>query len=220
VSEYIGSSGESITDRNGEVIGILEQFIEKHPDFSFDGAKGDISLTGFECIFGYVINRDQAEDRASNFERYGLGSYSISDTGIAASKASAAEVIEALKKNGWTFSSSTYGNISVGEVTLDDLIEDNKKWKDQVGSLVGETRVILFPNGSVVSSKDSKGEYLISQGYLIHCGIGPSAYFNQGEKHLFMDRVALNGFALRKNDLSRFFDVTEVYDPKRSKKRG
>ncbi len=220
VSEYKGPSGETIIDRNGEVIGILEQFIEKYPDFSFDGAKGNISLTGFECIFGFVINRDQAEDRAENYIRYGLGNFSISDSLISESVNSAIKVIDALKNNGWTFSTSTYGNISVGEVTLDALTEDNKKWKDQIGALVGKTRVMLFPNGSVVSSKDPRGQYLISQGYIIQCGIGPSAYFNQGEKHLFMDRIALNGTALRKYDLSRFFDTAEVYDKARIRKIG
>ncbi|NCU26462.1 hypothetical protein EOM86_07035 [Candidatus Nomurabacteria bacterium] len=95
---------------------------------------------------------------------------------------------------------------------------DNYKWQAQVGELIGESKVILFPNGSVVSSKDARGAYLISEGFLIHCGIGPVAYFNRGEHHLFMDRTIINGSTMRNNDLSRFIDVESVYSQARSKK--
>ena len=207
-----------MSERNGEAVGILEQFAEQHPDFSFDGAKGTISLTGFECVFGYVTERDQADDRAKNYSEFGLGDFSISDAEIVDNKENALSVIDKLRSNGWTFASSTYGNISVGEISYDDLVRDTGKWMEQVGDLVGDCKVLLFPNGSVVSSKDPRGQFLIEQGFQIHCGIGPAAYFNQGEKHLFMDRIALNGIALRNVDLSRFFDVKKVYDPARSKK--
>ncbi|MDD4326885.1 MAG: hypothetical protein PHU83_01490 [Eubacteriales bacterium] len=218
VSEYYDAHGRTKSDRDGEVIGILEQFIEKHPDFSFDGAKGNISLTGFECIFGYVTDRDQVDDRNKGMTDHGFGSFSISDDQIEINRKATADIISRLKETGWTFSSSTYGNISVGESALEIVKSDNYKWQAQVGELIGECKVILFPNGSVVSSKDARGAYLISEGFLIHCGIGPVAYFNHGEHHLFMDRTIINGSTMRNNDLSRFIDVESVYSPARSKK--
>ncbi len=217
VSEYAGADGRTVTDRNGEAIGILEQFVEKHPDFSFDGARGNISLTGFECIFGYVTEEDQVDDRSSQYLALGLGNFSITGAQIDENRKAALGVIEALAAGGWTFSSSTYGNITVSDATLVQVQADTEKWKAQVGKLVGAARVLLFPNGGVVGSKDPRGAFLIGEGFVIQCGIGPTAYFNAGTQDLFMDRIALNGYALRHYDLSRFFDVRKVYDPSRTK---
>ena len=216
VSTYVDGNGSKITDRNGEAIGILEQFIEEHPDFSFDGSKGNISLTGFECIFGYVTNEDQVDDRTKSYTENGMPAFSITSREIEDNKEKVIKIITTLKNKGWTFSSSTYGNILVGETSLDLLQRDTQKWLDQVGSLIGDVKVLLFPSGSIVSSKDERGAYLIGKGFIIHAGIGPWAYFNYSGLHLYMDRIALNGLALRFQDLSRFFDVQTVYDPKRT----
>jgi hypothetical protein len=218
VSEYVGENGVLRTDRNGEAIGILEQFLEIHPDFSFDGAKGTISLTGFECIFGYVTDQDQVDDRTAQFQAYGLGNPTITSEEIRQNRIDAQAVIDRLIATGWTFSSSTYGNITISDATIDQVKADTLKWKAQVASQTGAAKVLLFPNGGIVNSKDPRGAFLIGEGFLIHCGIGPTAYFNIGEKNLFMDRIALNGFALRNADLSRFMDVRNVYDKSRTKK--
>ena len=214
-STYRNAKGEEITDRNGEAIGILEQFIAEHPDFSFDGSKGDISLTGFECIFGYVTNEDQVDDRTKAYADNGLQPFSITPQEIEKNKETVKAIITKLKNNGWTFSSSTYGNILVADATLDQLRNDTEKWFAQVGALTGNVNVFLFPSGSIVSSKDEKGAYLISKGFIIQAGIGPWAYFNFSGKNLYMDRISLNGLALRFQNLSRFFDVKTVYDSSR-----
>lgn len=218
VSDYYGANGGVISDRNGEAIGILEQFIEKNPEFSFDGSKGNISLTGFECIFGYITDKDQVDDRSSQFTALGLGNITVTDEQIGVNRKTVKDIITKMAAKGWTFSSSTYGNIMVSEVTLAALKADTAKWEEQVGKLIGNTKVLLFPNGGIVSSKDPKGSYLIDEGFTIQCGIGPTAYFNVGERNLFMDRIALNGYALRNYNLSRFFDVKYVYDGLRTKK--
>lgn len=36
-----------------DVLTILEDFIEAHPDFSYRGARGTIAVTGYNGIFGY-----------------------------------------------------------------------------------------------------------------------------------------------------------------------
>lgn len=215
VSTYKKAGGQQVTDRNGEAIGILEQFVEAHPDFSFDGAKGNISLTGFECIFGYVTDQDQVEDRAKAFRDNHLQAFTITSDEIETNKRKVLAIIKRLKGNGWSFSSSTYGSIQVGEASMEQLVNDTTKWILQVESLTGKVKALLFPNGNFVGSKDPKGAYLISKGFTIHAGIGPTAYFNYSGKNLYMDRIALNGLALRFQNLNRFFDVKTVYDPLR-----
>ncbi|MFQ9739281.1 MAG: hypothetical protein ACLR06_17395 [Christensenellaceae bacterium] len=41
-----------------EFVPIVEEFVAKHPDFSYRGARGTIFLTGFDGILGYRTQRD------------------------------------------------------------------------------------------------------------------------------------------------------------------
>ena len=38
---------------DGDVMGVVDAFVEQHPDFSYRGHKGTIALTGFQGAFGY-----------------------------------------------------------------------------------------------------------------------------------------------------------------------
>lgn len=214
-SSYTNASGDKVIDRNGEIVGILEQFIDKNPDFSFDGAKGTISLTGYECIFGYVVNEDQVDDRTKAFADNNLEPFSISAEEIKSNKEKVIAIIKKLKQTGWTFASSSYGSIIFTNSSLEQIKNDTGKFKSQVESLTGKVKSLFFPNGYFVTSKEEKGLYLINNGYYIQCGIGPYAYFSFSENHLYMDRITVNGITLKFINLSRFFDVSQIYDPAR-----
>ncbi len=65
--QYRNSDGQAMISRDAEAIGILDEFVEMHPDFSFNGVKGVISVCGYESCFGYVVNQDEVDDRNSAF---------------------------------------------------------------------------------------------------------------------------------------------------------
>ncbi len=219
LSTYKNKDGIFITDGNGEAVGILDQFVDENPDFSFDGAKGIISLTGYECIYGYVVNDDQAYNRNLAYAEHLDGSFTITDEEIRKNVLNVNKISEALKRNGWIFASSTYNNYPVANNSLEYLIEDTVKWKQQIEIHTGNSKIFLFPHGSSVFSGDERTRYLIEQGFKIQSGIGPTAYFLYGESYLFMDRVFLNGYTMRTSNISRFFDVDKVYSQRRSKAR-
>ena len=58
-----GMRRKTVVSRTAEAIGILDVFVEKHPDFTYDGAKGIISVSGYESCFGYVVSREQVKER-------------------------------------------------------------------------------------------------------------------------------------------------------------
>jgi len=219
VSTYKNKDGIFVTDRNGEAIGILDQFVDENPDFSFDGAKGIISLTGYECIFGYVVNDYQAHNRNLAYAEHLSRSFTITPEQIQENISGAKKLSEALKRGGWVFASSTYYNYPVANNSLEYLVEDTLKWKQQIEIFTGPSNIYLFPFGSSVFSNDERTRFLIEQGFKIQSGIGPTAYFFYSENYLFMDRVFLNGYTMRTTNLSRFFDVDKVYSQRRSKKR-
>ena len=50
--------GAEVVSRDLDAVPILDKFVEEHPDFSPFGAKGCLSLTGYEGILGYRTQTD------------------------------------------------------------------------------------------------------------------------------------------------------------------
>ena len=50
--------GNEVISRDLDAVTILDKFVEEHPDFSPFGAKGCLSLTGYEGILGYRTQTD------------------------------------------------------------------------------------------------------------------------------------------------------------------
>ena len=215
--EYVSASGQVVVSRPSEAIGILDAFIEEHPDFSYNGVKGVISLTGYQSVFGYITDRDQVDDRNAALVAAGLPEISPSDSDIEANKATVISIMDKLKESGWILASSTYGFINANHCELGTIQSDTEKWLSQVGSLTGPVNMLVYPNGDFIRGSDSRCVYLKEQGFRIFFGVGPSAYNTYGDNYLYFDRCMLNGDTLRNVDFSRLFDVKEVYDANRKK---
>lgn len=214
-AEYPAQNGDMIVDREAEAIGILDVFVEQNPDFSYDGAKGVISLTGYECIFGYTVNEEQAEIRNSALVEHGYSQIDFSQSELASQTGQATSVINRLKETGWLFASSTYGNINLRDSSLDTLRQDTEKWLSQIGSLTGEVELLNYPLGAFLSGSDQKLEYLVGSGFYFLAGQGTTPYRIYQAGYLYADRLPINGFTLRQSgqyQLDRLFDVSKVYD--------
>lgn len=217
--EYVGANGQTVVSRTSEAIGILDAFVEAHPDFSYNGVKAVISLTGYQSIFGYVTDQDQVDDRNSALENAGLSTISPTDKDIENNKATVQAIIEKLKDTGWIMGSSTYGFINANHCQLPTIQNDTQKWLDQVGSLTGEVPILVYPNGDFIRGSDPRCKYLKDLGFRLFFGVGPTPYFTFGDNYLYFDRCMLTGDTLRTVDYSRLFDVSEVYDECRKKSR-
>ena len=69
---------------DGDVMGVVDAFVAEHPDFSWNGHKGTIALTGFQGAFGYPSYDDPA------------------------CQAEIKKVADALRADGWSFASHSY----------------------------------------------------------------------------------------------------------------
>ncbi len=215
--EYVSASGQTVVSRNSEAVGILDAFIEEHPDFSYNGVKGVISLTGYQSVFGYVTDEDQVDDRNSALKTAGLMEISPSKKEIEDNRAMVLAIIEQLKDVGWIMGSSTYGFINANHCEIGTITNDTQKWLDQVGQLTGQVDILVYPNGDFIRGSDPRCKYLKEQGFRLFFGVGPSPYFTYGDNYIYFDRCMLNGDTLRSVDYSRLFDVNEVYDENRKK---
>lgn len=211
--EYRDSDGNTTISRSAEAIGILDAFIEEHPDFSFDGAKGVISICGYESCFGYIISEDEVDDRNDALAAAGRPSMQFSSADIEANRAAVSEIMNVLLDTGWKFASSTYGNINAFEADYDTIVADTEKWLEQIGSLTGPVHMIVYPGGNYIYGTDPRAEYLKDLGFRIFFGIGYNPYYIYGSNYLYYDRLIISDSALRNTDLSRLFDSSLVIDP-------
>ena len=187
-----------------EFIPLLESFINKHPDFSLNGAKATINLTGYDGILGYrtqsknTINREQEINAVK-------------------------PIIKKLKQNGWNFASHSYGHYHMKKISLEQFKNEVDLWKTEVETLIGKTKIYVYPYGEWEVYKNGelseKHKLLQDAGFELFCGVGMKSFFSylptkNKDKVLFMDRKVIDGSTLRKNDenLHAFFDPQKVYD--------
>ena len=198
--------------RDLDAVPILDKFVEEHPDFSPFGAKGCLSLTGYEGILGYRTQTDTqnwTDAQEANRQKE-----------IEAVK----PIIAELKRTGWTFGSHTWGHIRLGgSRSMAEIQTDTQKWFDEVGSLVGETNVLFYPHGERPDGDDwqKTGEvfqYLQSQGFRIFCSVGIESfsYIKKDISAVICDRLHPDGTTLRSKYVDdrygQFYDVREIID--------
>ena len=86
------------------------------------------------------------------------------------------------------------------------------KWMEQIEPLLGDTHMIVYPNGDYIKGTDPRAVFLKNNGFRIFFGIGPRPYYIYGDNYLYYDRTIINGRALRNSDLSRLFNADEVIE--------
>ena len=195
-TEIVTLNGKKEITRDGDTVPILDDFIKSHPDFSIDGTKGVIALTGYEGILGYRTEATTSINYNNEIQ-------------------SAKTVVERLKSTGWKFASHSYSHnksFSTGKTSLEYLQTDTELWEKEVKPLVGDTNIFIGPYGQIFRYKDPRQIYLISKGFKIFYGVGIDLYTHFYRDCLEMDRADIDGFRLTNNPdfLKIFFDTKKL----------
>lgn len=180
-----GEVGAVYTDENGhdligayDVVPVLEQFIEEHPDFSYQGARGVISLSGVNGAFGYLVEEDSDPDWEENAQIV-------------------QQIADKLREDGWRFASTGYSYQYMGDMSYDTLKEDITKWQDSIGSLIGECNILMYPYGSEVSYDTEKAVFLIGQGFRYLVGLWANGdHIEVNDTYLRQTRRMVTGYVL------------------------
>ena len=189
--ERQASDGSTVTGAF-DVVPCVEAFIQEHPDFSNNGARGILGLTGYNGILGYRTDDALATSTDNRYAaKYG-------DDG------------------------TTYG--SDEEAVSADLT----KWNESVGTLVGNTTILLFPSGTdsrgwkAYDESDPVYQILKKQGFLYYGSMDISGTKTQlTEQYLRCSYMNVDGYRMYQDlykDAGRFtgiLDFQEIYDSKR-----
>ena len=180
---------------DGDVMGLVDNFVKAHPDFAWHGRKGTIALTGFQGAFGYPSYDDP--DNASQIKA----------------------VAEALKAEGWSFASHSYTHNS-GQYGFwgagcnpANIYYDINKWVDRVTPCIGPTNLFIAPFGARVTGEAL--QHVLNAGFDIYCTVDSHVVNELYDSYALMSRIEIGGYSMRKyvpllNEL--FFNVDEVFD--------
>ncbi len=197
-------NGKTDVRQDLEFAPILEQFIKKHPDFSIDGAKGVLNLTGYDGILGYRTGHRNNVDRDEEIEQAKI-------------------VINKLKICGWEFACHSYGHYHMNKISLEKFNEEILLWKNEVEPLVGKTNVYVYPYGEWQVFENGeiceKHKALQNAGFSLFCGVGMKTFYSylpnkNSHKVLFMDRKCVDGNTILSNrsELFPFFNPAKIVD--------
>ena len=190
--EYVDETGNASMG-DYDVIPIVDSFIRDHPDFSYNGARGIIGLTGYNGILGYRTSPYLASAESNPYGAFDVGSETM-----------AMEVVlEVLEKEGWEFASNTFWDMSYGSEY--SMVEsDVNLWNEQVGALIGGTDLLIYAKGTDIASwapySDDDPKYALLKG--------------SGFKYFMVNEKETPGFLQVEDDYMRqaIYDINTYED--------
>lgn len=188
-----------------DLVPVLEAFVKEHPDFSYRGARGIIALTGYEGTLGY-----RTDPASSDSETYEMDKETVK------------EVAKVMREHGWEFACHSNGHRNMLEKSYDFVVNDTKNWLTNVGSLVGETDIYIFPYGIDIQTgagayNNDKYKYLKQSGFEYFCGVYKEPWIQVKKDYVRMTRRPLDGQAMLQfpERLQDLFDLSRIIDPAR-----
>lgn len=221
-TEYTTAEGTTQTG-SYDLVPLLNDFLDEHPDFSYQGAKAALALTGYNGVLGYRTDPDLAEtdDKVNSYaEEY--GTFNVEEE-IKKAK----PVVEALKNDGWELASHSYGHTSYGSDFM-KVKEDADKWQQRVANVIGPSDILILPFGTDIGGWDDytqeneKYVYLKEQGFRFFCNVDSNPYWVQiRPEYVRQGRRNLDGYRMYQDlyngaeKLKDLFDVQSVFDSTR-----
>ncbi|HPX92942.1 MAG TPA: hypothetical protein PK646_01510 [Bacillota bacterium] len=207
--------GSEKFDRSFTAIGILEAFIERHPDFSFNGATGVIALVGQNGIFGYPVADVQDLARQRGGADMGVDLPPLPRTDFSANREKVRAIVSALESRNWKIASGTYNRLSLPFVTVEEIRQDITMTEMWVEPYTGKLSALYCPFGDHIEADPDKTKIYTESGYMLQSGYGAWPYWHGGDGYVYVSRTFLSGAGLRQPrtvNLERFLDAGQVMD--------
>lgn len=182
-----------------DLIPILDSFVEEHPDFSLQGAKGIVSVSGSDGVFGYQV----ADTAVTNYED---------------NRTVVTDIAAGLTESGWSIASAGYSHTYLNDMSLESMQSEMDKWQKEVGTLMGTVDILFYPYGGEVAYPSEQLNYLLDSGLIYLCGLwGDTDYTEYGDGYMRQTRRFVDGYTLENTpeNFSGFFNVTEILDEDR-----
>ena len=184
-----------------DFVPILDAFVEEHPDFSFKGAKGIVSVSGSNGVFGYPV----ADTAIADYEENRTTVKTIADT---------------MKENGWSIACAGYSHskMDAASMSLETFQEEIDSWMEEISPLVGKADIMFMPYGAFPEEPSDQLEYLLDEGLVYLCSLwGNQDYREVRDGYLYQTRRFVDGYTLLNapDYFTGFFNVAGILDENR-----
>ena len=209
-AQYTDSEGH---DGAGDYdfIPILDSFIEEHPDFSFRGARGIVSVSGSEGVFGYPITSPAAGSSADAAEGSSTVSSSTQDEKVKA-------IADALREEGWNIASAGWSHSYMNDMSMEQFTAEIEDWIKYVAPLTGPSDILFYPYGAEVEYPGEKLNFLTGKGFHYLCGLwGDTDFRELSDLYMRQTRRFVDGYTLINAPVyfTDFFDASLIRDDDR-----
>ena len=233
--EYTDEAGEMHVG-NYDIVPLLNDFIDRHPDFSYHNAHATIALTGYNGVFGYrtdSVYQTRDPERLDENQRVWLDAHP--EFNFEEEVAEATKIAEALKAEGYELASHTWGHRNARDASAESLAEDNEKWMATVAPIIGPVDTIIFAHGADIAGPEDytldnpKFAYFKNAGYDFYCNVDGSTpvWCQLRSDYVRSARINLDGYRLYQamignensladlaaigvHDVESFFDYSRV----------
>lgn len=212
-AQYTDDEGHDVAG-DYDFIPILDSFIEEHPDFSFRGARGIVSVSGSDGVFGYQISGETDGSSAEGSDGTSSGSGQLSQSQDETVKA----IADALRDEGWSIACAGWSHNYMNDMSMEQFADEIDRWQKNVGSLTGESDILFYPYGAEVEYPGEKLNYLVDHGFHYLCGLwGDTDFLELGDTYMRMTRRFIDGYTLVNAPVyfSGFFDASSLVDDDR-----
>lgn len=201
-NEMVTSDGSTVTGAF-DLVPILENFIELHPDFSYQGARAILAFSGYDGVFGYRVTSD-----------------SLSAEALAAERSSATALMQHLRDAGYSIACYTYGNVDYSVKNAADIQKDIQLWQQEIAPIVGNTDILVFAReGDIGTSYENneKFDILYSSGYRFFLGSTPFLSHETDDLFVRHNRLLVAASTLyhHKDWFAGILDTASLLDPQR-----
>lgn len=206
--EMVTASGSTVTGAY-DLVPILEDFIKKHPDFSYRGARATLALTGYNGLFGYRTH-------PSAKDVFGEIAYeqAIQD---------AKTVANALRNSGYRLACYTYENIAYGTSSITQIKSDLNGWTNEVVPILGDLDVFTFAQLTDITTDPAysgeKYDLLNNLGFRYYLGFCEDGkpWISITDNYVRQGRIMVTGSNLAHHSgwFTNMFDPSSVLDTNR-----
>ena len=199
-ASYVDANGQTLVG-NYDLVPVLEAFIQEHPDFSYQGARAILAVTGTEGVFGYRTN-------TSYVARFGQSFY---DNEVVEAK----KIVEALREKGYTIASYTYSNQAYRGMNTLQIQAEVQNWTNQITPVIGEVDTMVFARASDIEAySGTTFNVLYNSGIRFFLNSGSSPRVDVNTTFVRQTRLMVTGesMAWYSSQFSNYFDCNVVLD--------
>lgn len=189
-------------DMEGDVVPIVDNYVQNYPEFSYQGAKGIVAVTGYQGVFGYNFINAQKTQKENDIKN-------------------AMQVAAALKNNGWKIACHSYSHsvkFKDASISFEKFKTDLKNFEEKIVPIIGKTNIYISPYGINFSLTDKRMQYLSNNGYNIFCPVYKEMSVCYHQNMLISERLNFDGYTMQKapNRIKKyFFDPALIIDRSR-----